>query len=154
MGGARTVATVTQAAIAFYIAHLTTATKQLRLLNHYDVHHRMLINFLFHIVVLFNHDFFTIIHIYAAVGGFAIELMPLQVIPLPSIQGGVGGGSAYSRRFPVEVQFDSTACKVACGEADLIYTFVCLFQSAKVQKVRQIRVIRPRLFMFFDIPPL
>lgn len=68
LGGTRTAATVTQAAIAFYIAHLTTATKQLRLLNHYDMRHRMLINFLFHIVVLFNHDFFTIIHIYAADG--------------------------------------------------------------------------------------
>lgn len=69
--GVRTAAAVGEIDITIELFHfftIATGANQLRLLNHYDVHHRMLINFLFHIVVLFNHDFFTIIPIYAADG--------------------------------------------------------------------------------------
>ena len=48
-------------------------------------------------LLLFNHNLLAIFYIHAALGGLAAQLPTLKVIPLPSIQGGVGGGSDSRR---------------------------------------------------------
>ena len=44
-----------------------------------------------------NHDLFSVVNIQSLRCGLTLELAAIEVIPLPSIQGGVGGGSFYLR---------------------------------------------------------